>query len=88
MPRGSNADLHRQSLVQFARKQTLPSQVCVIMINPAKEFQKHAHLCEHMAREVFNQDDKAAWRRMADRWGTCAKEGRARDRSCLGEGSE
>jgi hypothetical protein len=44
------------------------------MIDPAKEFQKHSQLCQTMSRETFNPDDKAAWRRMADRWGTCAKE--------------
>jgi len=44
------------------------------MIDPAREFQKHAQLCQRMARETVSQEGKAAWRRLAERWQRCAEE--------------
>ncbi len=42
-------------------------------MNPPEEFRKHAEDCRRMAKSSRNDEDMAAWNRMAERWILCAE---------------
>ena len=42
-------------------------------MNPPDEFRKHAADCTQMAKLSRDQDSKALWNRMAERWRQCAE---------------
>ena len=42
-------------------------------MHPPEEFLKHAAECKLMARFAHKREDKATWRRMAERWVRCAE---------------
>ena len=42
-------------------------------MNPSDEFLKRAAECEQMAKFARDPQGKAGWRRMAERWRSCAK---------------
>ena len=42
-------------------------------MHPPEEFLKHAAECKLMAKFARKREDKATWRRMAERWVRCAE---------------
>jgi hypothetical protein len=42
-------------------------------MHPLEEFLKHAAECKRMARFAREPQDRATWRRMAERWLRCAE---------------
>ena len=43
------------------------------MLDPTKEFRRHASECRRMASNTRDLDSKAAWNQMAERWLHCVK---------------
>jgi hypothetical protein len=43
------------------------------MINPAREYRKHAAACHRLARVASDDQTRDVWSRLAKRWELCAE---------------